>query len=352
MPDPASFHAEIIESGARSIAAGAAERLLDTAPGAHAFGRPAFPRWHEHLSGRLLELAGAMRAGEPALFGSRLRWARHAFESRGLDIAELAHSIDALEHALSEDLPPGGTEAAAPYLRAARGALDGRGDAEPPALSGPGGQLAARYMLAVLEGDRRIALGLLEAAVREGMTPESVMLDVLIPVAREVGRLWHLGEVAIGEEHFLTSTTMLALGWLRGLMPRPEPNGRSVMIGAVQGNKHELAGRIAGLVLESAGFRVVDLGAETPAPDMVRAAGDFGVDAVLLGVMLTTQIESARHAIGLFRGDERAASIAIVVGGHVFDEAPELWGRIGADGHARTIRDAPGLIAGILDARG
>ena len=178
------------------------------------------------------------------------------------------------------------------------------------------------------------------------------MLDVLIPVAREVGRLWHLGEVAIGEEHFLTSTTMLALGWLRGLMPRPEPNGRSVMIGAVQGNKHELAGRIAGLVLESAGFRVVDLGAETPAPDMVRAAGDFGVDAVLLGVMLTTQIESARHAIGLFRGDERAASIAIVVGGHVFDEAPELWGRIGADGHARTIRDAPGLIAGILDARG
>jgi len=346
MPDPAAFHAQIIESGARAIAAGAAERLLEAAPNAHAFGKPAFPAWHEHLTGRLLELVGAMRAGEPALFCGRLDWARLAFEARGLDTAELRESIDAIEHALREDLPPGGTDAIAPYLEAARDGLSRNADAEPPALSGagPNGRLASGYMLALLEGDRRGAIALLESAVAKGMTAETVMLDVLIPVAREVGRQWHLGEVAIGEEHFVTNSAMLALGWLRGLMPQCEPDGRSVMIGAVPGNRHDLAGRIAGLILESAGFRVVDLGAETPAPDMVRAAGDFGVDGVLLGVMLGTQIESARHAIAQFRADERTAGVFIVVGGHVFDEAPELWERIGANGHARTIHEAGELL--------
>lgn len=351
MSDSSVFHAQIIESGARSIAAGAAERLLEIDPNAQAFGQPAFPCWQEHFAGRLLELAGAMRAGEPALFGSRLRWARLAFESRGVDTQELGHSIDALEHALGEDLPPGGAASIEAYLAAARAGLESSADDAPPPLSGPGGEIAAQYMLAILEGDRRRAFGLLENAVENDMPADRVMLDVLVPVEREVGRLWHLGEVAIGEEHFLTNTTMLALGWLRTVLPCAEPNGRSVMVGAVSGNRHELAGRIAGLILESAGFRVIDLGVDTPAPDLVRAAGDFGADAVLLGVMLTTQVESARHAIELFRGDERTSSITIVVGGHVFDEAPDLWSRIGADGHARTIPDAVGLIDQLVSAK-
>lgn len=351
MTDPATFHAQIIESGARSIAAGAAERLLEIDPDAHAFGQPAFPCWQEHLVGRLQELAGAMRAGEPGLFASRLTWARLAFEARGLGTHELTHSIDALGHALGEDLPPGGADAVAPYLAAAREGLDASPGEDPPPLSGPGGETAAQYMLAILEGDRRRAFALLERALADGMSAERVMFEILVPVEREVGRLWHLGEVRVGEEHFLTNTTMLALGWLRTLLPQEEPNGRSVMIGAVPGNRHELAGRIAGLLLESAGFRVVDLGAETPAPDLVASAGDFGVDAVLLGVMLTTQVESARRSIELLRADERTSSVAVVVGGHVFDEAPELWSRIGADGHARTIPEAVGLINQLVPAK-
>ncbi len=351
MPDASDFHAQIIESGARSIAACAAERLLEIDPDAHAFGRPAFPCWQDHLTGRLLELAGAMRAGEPALFGSRLRWARLAFESRGLGVGELLCSIDALEHALGEDLPPGGVGSVSPYIAAARAGLEPSADDAPPPLTGPGGRFAAEYMLAILEGDRTRAFGVIGQALEDGMPADRVMLEVLVPVEREIGRLWHLGEVGVGEEHFLTNTTMLTLGWLRTLLPSVTPNGRGVMVGAVSGNRHELAGRIAGLLLESAGYRVVDLGTETPAQDMVKTAVDFGVDAVMLGVMLTTQIESARHAVSLFRADERTASIAIVVGGHVFDEAPELWKKIGADGHAQTIPDAAGLITELLAAK-
>lgn len=337
MTNPDPFHAEIIESSARVFAAHAAEVLLERRPGAHAFGDPAFRGWQDHLAGRLLELAGAMRAGEPALFGGAFHWAKIAFSSRGLDTEELNAATDALGVALDEGLPPNGPKAVAPYLDAARQWLARPVKSTPKAIAGPHGELAARYLVALLEGNRRDAIGMLTGAVDSGLHPRDVLVHVIVPVAREVGRMWHLGEVTIGEEHFATTTSSLAMGAVRERMTMAEPNGRSVLIASVPGNRHELAGRIAGLLLESTGWRVLDLGTEMPASDLVRTAGDFDADLIVLGVMLTTQVETTRATMDALRADARTASTPIIVGGHVFDDAPNLWRRMGADAHARTI---------------
>lgn len=346
MTDPDAFHAEIIESSARVIAAHAAELLLQRCPGAHAFGDPAFRGWQDHLAGRLLELAGAMRAGEPALFGGTLHWAKIAFAARGLDTEELLASTDAVGEALVEGLPPGGGEAVGPYLAEARRWLERPVSGTPQAISGPHGELAARYLVSVLEGDRRAAIGMLTDAVDGGLHPRDALVHVIVPVSREVGRMWHLGEVTIGEEHFATTTSSLAMGSLRTRMRMGEPNGRSVLIASVPGNRHELAGRIAGLLLESAGWRVLDLGTEMPSSDLVRTAGDFDADVIVLGVMLTTQVETTRATMDALRADARTGKTPIIVGGHVFDDAPNLWRRMGADAHAKTL----GQIVELADA--
>lgn len=343
-PDP--FHAEIIESSARVIAAHATEMLLQRCPGAHAFGDPAFRGWQDHLAGRLHELAGAMRAGEPSLFGGTLHWAKIAFTARGLDTAELRAATDALGEALVEGLPPGGGESVGPYLTEARRWLERPVTGTPQAISGPHGELAARYLVALLEGDRRGAIGMLTGAVDAGLHPRDALVHVIVPVSREIGRMWHLGEVTIGEEHFATTTSALAMGAVRERMELGEPNGRSVLIASVPGNRHELAGRIAGLLLEGAGWRVLDLGTEMPASDLVRTAGDFGAELIVLGVMLTTQVETTRATMDALRADERTRSVPIIVGGHVFDDAPNLWRRMGADAHAKTL----GQIVELADA--
>lgn len=348
MTDSPAFHAEIIENSLRAVAAHAAESLLQRCPRAHAFGTPAFRGWHDHLTGRLSELASAMRAGEPSLFGARVHWAKVAFAARGLDTAELAASIDAMAEALAEALPPGGTHAVGPYLHAARVWLDRPTDLSPPAISGPHGDLAARYLLALLEGDRRAAIDAVAFAMDHGLHPRDAMIHVVVPVSREIGRMWHLGEVSIGEEHFVTATAALTMGVIRQRLRFDPPNARCVLIASVPGNRHELAGRIAGLLLEAAGWRVIDLGTEMPGPDLVEAAGDFGVDVVLLGAMLTTQIDATRATISALRADPRTASTAVVVGGHIFDEAPNLWRKIGADAHARTIGQVVELTEAVI----
>jgi MerR family transcriptional regulator, light-induced transcriptional regulator len=340
------FHAEIIESTARALGAHAAEFLLETHPNAHAFGTPAFRGWQEHLTARLHELAGTMRAGEPTLFGAALAWGKLAFESRGLDTGELVGSVEALRVALREGLPPSGEDAVEPYLRAARSALVRPAEHAPPSVSGPFGELAARYLVALLEGDRRAAIGMLIDAMDDNLHPRDVLLHVIVPTAREIGRMWHLGEVGIGEEHFCTATASLLMGVVRQRLHMADPNGRCVVIASVPGNRHELAGRIAGLLLEAAGWRVIDLGTEMPPRDLVEAAGDFRADVVVLGAMLTTQVETARVTLSAIRSDERTVHIPVIVGGHVFDDAPGLWRRINADAHARTI----GQVVELADA--
>lgn len=337
MTEQAVFHAAIIENSARMLAAHAAELLLERCPNAAAFGNPAFKGWQEHLAGRLYELGGAMRAGEPDLFGARLHWARLAFHARGLDASELTDCVDALSEALTEHLPPGGPAAVAPFMASARAWLARPASEPPPNITGPHGQLAARHLSAMLEGDRRTAIGVLTDAMDHGLPPRDAMLHVMVPVAREIGRMWHLGEIAIGEEHFTTATAQLLMGVIRQRLTLRPPNGRCVLIASVPGNKHELAGRMAGLLLESEGWRVVDLGTEMPAMDLVRAIDDFHADLVVLGVMLATQVEAARVTMDALRNDPRSASIPVIVGGHVFDDAPGLWKKMGAHAHARTI---------------
>ena len=351
MNEAANFHAAIIESSARALAAHATELLLDRCPAAHAFGDPAFRAWQEHIAGRLLELAGAMRAGEPGLFGDQLHWGKIAFAARGLNSNELEASTDALHEALVEGLPPGANESVAPYLAAARGALAREVRHAAPAIAGPHGELAARYMVALLEGDRRAAIACILDALDAGLPPRDALIHVLVPVAREIGRMWHLGEVTIGEEHFTSTTASLVMGAVRQRMKMVAPNDRCAVIASVPGNRHDLAGRIAGLLLEAAGWRVIDMGVEMPAHDLVRSVGDFEADVVVLSVMLTTQLDTAKSTIAALKSDPRSERAAIVVGGHVFDQAPTLWKRMGVDAHARTLGQITELADAVWKAR-
>lgn len=348
MTEQAVFHAAIIENSARMLAAHAAELLIERCPTASAFGDPAFNRWQDHLAGRLHELGGAMRAGEPDLFGARLHWARLAFQARGLDADELTACVDALSETLAEHLPPGGPAAVAPFIESARAWLARPAAEPPPNITGPHGELAARHLAAILDGDRRAAIGALTDAMDHGLPARDALLHVMIPVSREIGRMWHLGEIAIAEEHFTTATAQLLMGVIRERLTMRPANGRAVLIASVPGNKHELAGRIAGLLLESAGWRVIDLGTEMPASDLVRAAGDFGADLIVLGVMLATQVEAARVTMHALRSDPRTASIPVIVGGHVFDDAPQLWKKMGANAHARTVGHVVDLADSVL----
>jgi methanogenic corrinoid protein MtbC1 len=84
-----------------------------------------------------------------------------------------------------------------------------------------------------------------------------------------------------------------------------------------------------------------------PSADLPSVLSYFGADLLLLGATLAIQIPRVEEAIIAIRS-RCDRPVKIIVGGAAFDEAPDLWRRIGADGYAPTVDQAVALGARLV----
>lgn len=334
------FVAEILEKSAAAYAGYAAGVLLEKHPEVEQrYGPSAMGYWKSHLTQRVLELAAALGAEEPRLFGARVQWARKAFRARDLDEQDLRASIACLGEVLKDELPEQAQGEVANYLDPALEALEDPFVAPSQELGldpeSDRGRLALSYLQAVLEGDSRQAIELVVAAAEGGTSVRELYLDVLVPAQREVGELWHMGEVGVAEEHHVTATTERAMAVLAQRVPRRPPVGKTMIAAAVAGNTHGLGVRVLADFFELAGWRSVCLGADVPPAEVATAAVYFDADLAVLSAALAVQLKTAGRTVDALRALE-GREVKILVGGVAFADTSDLWRRLGADGHAPT----------------
>lgn len=336
-----TFAADLLEVSATGYAALAAERLLAAHPEIAArFAPDAQGAWKAVLAQRIVELATALRLGESRLFVARLGWARRAFAARAVPESDLRMSLETLAAVLAEELPAPAQARPAALLRAAVAELD-----QPLEDSGSfidpqttTGRLALEYLAAVLEGDARKATDRLLAEVDTGLPVASAYLDVLVPAQREVGRLWHAGELGIVEEHVVTYTTERLMALLAHRAERAPANGRTVLCAAVAGNVHDIAVRVLADFFDVAGWRAVHLGASVPTAEIASAVQYFDAELLVLSAALSVQLPKVADAIAAVRRIE-GREVRVLVGGLAFSDAPDVWRKLGADGYAANAVD-------------
>lgn len=353
MSNQERFAAAVLRTSASAYGAAAASRLV----GGNA-GRETLPldegwqAWQAHLLRRVVEPASALAAGAPALFANRIAWTRLAFAGREVPEPRLEDILACLRDVLAEELPPSTRAVVGPYMEAAL--EEARRPPETPrsALDGATatGRLVLDYLLAALEGDARRAITLVRGAVADGLPVESVYCDVVLPAQKEVGRMWHAGELAVAQEHFVTATTRRLMTLLWDDAPRAADTGRTVLLATVSGEIHDVAVQALSDLLDLDGWRAVCLGCDLPATDLAAAAEYFAADLVVLGVTRAEHLLAAEQAIGALR---RVGSrhVPVLVGGLAYAEAPEVSARQGADAHAATLREALSLAADLVDGR-
>jgi MerR family transcriptional regulator, light-induced transcriptional regulator len=337
----ASFAAELLNRGAAGYAGMAASQLLDREPELRGQAG-AMEAWKLHLGQRAIELAAALAAGEPRLFTERVRWSRKSFAARGQSDRLLGASIQSLRDVLAQALPKHARDTCAAYLDAALNTL-----AEPaPAIDGaeldpaqPRDRLALQYLQLTLEGRSADAVRKLVQAVADGLDVKSAYVDVLLPAQREIGRLWHADEISIAEEHLVTATTRDAMAVLLHTSERAPANGATLVAACVPGNIHDIGVCALTNLFQLAGWRTIYLGADVPVAELPASAEYFQADLLLLGSTLTTHIQPAATAIKKLR-TELDRPVAVLVGGAAFNEAPDLWRTLGADGYAADFDSA------------
>ena len=333
--------AELLETSASGYAAAAASALLENETIRARYEPGAMASWKSHLGQRLLELAAAVRVGEPKLFAARIAWQRKAFLARESDPGDLPASILSLKRVLAAELPENLTPIVDPYLEQAIATLEAELESEPSDLdpNDTAGALALKYLGACLEGDTRRAIGLVTDAASEGMPLARIYLEVLLPAEREIGRMWHGAEASVAEERVVSETTRRLMAILSYEKSASVQVGKTVLAAAVASNAHDLGIRAVADLFELAGWRVISLGANVPPADVASASKFFDADLVVLAATLTTQLKQLQATIDAIRA-ARGDTVKILVGGNVFSDAPELWMNLGADAHASEVNEA------------
>ncbi len=322
--------------------------LLDSSPGSYA--RDAVRRlraaseqdhgtWQESFTTWIGVLAAALRTGRPSLFASHLTWLRAASEGRSESTEFLAAGINALHKALSGSLPEGAEQLLAPYMAAAEESLGGEGTLPPSALeASPFASDAIALLQDLVRGNAHQASVRVRAAVASGAAPSEVILQLLLPVERELGRLWHLGELSIAEEHFATRIIRRALGDVLSAANLEAPERGCIVLAGVAGDEHDIGIAMLGALCELEGWRAIDLGANIPAEELARTCTYSEADVALISASMATQLQAMGETISTLR--QHKPALRILVGGYALAGTGELWKSLGADGYSETLAQA------------
>jgi len=185
---------------------------------------------------------------------------------------------------------------------------------------------------AVLEGDRETTVSLVQAAVDSGVEANDILQNGLIAAMLEVGHQFEEGEYYVPEMLVSARAMQGALDILKPLLVKAgvEPIGK-VLIGTVKGDLHDIGKNLVAMMLDGAGFKIVDLGIDVPPEKFIEAITD-DVDIVGLSALLTTTMPSMDATIKAIEEAGLRSKVKIIVGG-----APVTDGyaqRIGADAYA------------------
>jgi 5-methyltetrahydrofolate--homocysteine methyltransferase len=185
----------------------------------------------------------------------------------------------------------------------------------------------------VIDGQQDEAVARTRAAVAGGYSPEVVFKEALFPAMDVVGQRMQAQEFFIPEVLLAARTMQACAGVLRPLIVTDlsvKPIGTVVAL-TVAGDLHDIGKNLVCLMLEGAGFTIVDLGNDCPPERVVAAVREHRPDVVAMSAMLTTTMLHMRQVIDALAAAGLRDQVHVMVGGAPLDE--RFAREIGADSY-------------------
>jgi 5-methyltetrahydrofolate--homocysteine methyltransferase len=198
---------------------------------------------------------------------------------------------------------------------------------------------------AVLIGDEETAARLAQEELDAGTPAGDIMQDALISAMDEAGAKMATGELFIPEVLVAAEAMKAAMNVISPLLLDQGAGGRgTIVLGTVEGDVHEIGKGLVGLMLDGAGFTVVDLGVDVPADKFVDAAREHAADVVAMSSLMVTTMPKMKVVVDALH----AAGVTAkpIVGGAPLTQA--YSDEIGAAGYAPDAGGAVRLVRDLL----
>ena len=185
---------------------------------------------------------------------------------------------------------------------------------------------------AVIDGNMDTALALTQALIATGAPAREVLDEALLPGMEVVGERMREAEIFIPEVLLSARVMQACLDLLRPHMAAGEGAGMgTVVLGTVEGDLHDIGKNLVGMLLQGAGFTVVNLGTGVSAGDFVAAVKEHQPQIIGMSALLTTTLPHKSETIALLKDEGLRDSVKVMVGGAPVTAA--YAEEIGADGY-------------------
>ena len=201
-----------------------------------------------------------------------------------------------------------------------------------------------------LVGNGPAVLELTHQALDSGMSPGSMLFDALIPALEEVGARFERGDFFVPEMLIAGRAMAGSMEVLRPLLAETgvETIGKFLM-GTVKGDVHDIGKNLVNIMLEGAGFEVIDLGVQVAPEKFVAAIEEHQPDIVGFSAFLTTTMPMFKANINALQKAGLRESVIVMVGGAPVTQ--EYADAVGADGYASDASATVKRAKALLEAR-
>ncbi len=198
---------------------------------------------------------------------------------------------------------------------------------------------------AIIKGDQKTAVEITQAAIDEGMAPETILNEGLISGMNIVGARFKANEVYIPEVLISARAMKMSMEYLEPKLSEAgvEPIGKA-LIGTVQGDLHDIGKNLVMMMLKGSGFEVVDAGIDVSAEKFVAQAKAAGTQIVGLSALLTTTMPSMESTVKAIK--DAGLNVKVIIGGAPVTQ--NYADKIGADGYAADAATAIDVAKSLL----
>ncbi len=192
-------------------------------------------------------------------------------------------------------------------------------------------------------GDDAKTAELTQQAIDANLTASQILNDGLLAGMAIVGKKMGAHEIFLPEVLLAARAMSAGVALLKPLlMAEDVQSAGKVVLGTMKGDMHDIGKNLVGIMLEGAGFEIVDLGTDVPPERFVEAAEKENATVIGLSALLTTTMTEMKKVVDLLESKGKRGEIKVIVGGAPLSQ--NFADEIGADAYGYDANVAVGLV--------
>jgi len=189
-----------------------------------------------------------------------------------------------------------------------------------------------------------------QRAVNTGTDLNRLINEALISAMDIVGKRFADGQIYVPEMLVAATTMKRGLNIIKPLLQSGETENRgTIVMGTVKGDLHDIGKNLVTMMMEGAGFKIIDLGVDVKMEKLVETLKKEQADILGLSALLTTTMPEMQNVIEVLKREGLRDHVKVIVGGAPIDQ--RFADKIGADGYGKDAVAAVQLVRRLMSEK-